>query len=51
LPNDFDTWTERKLNNFLEKYIVEHLQGSEADWIWEQIDDLAWSVNEYKGGK
>ena len=48
LPNDFDTWTERKLNNFLEKYIVEHLQGSEADWIWEQIDDLAWSVNEYK---
>ena len=51
LPKDFDTWTERKLNNFLEKYIVEHLQGSEGDWIWEQIDDLAWSVNEYKGGK
>ena len=21
LPNDFDTWTERKVNNFLEKYI------------------------------
>ena len=48
LPNDFDTWTERKLNNYLEKYIVEHLQGCDADWIWEQIDDLAYSVHEYK---
>jgi len=46
LPQNFDTWSNRKLNNFLERNIWEPLEGATPQWIWEQIDNLAWSVKE-----
>jgi hypothetical protein len=44
LPEDFDTWTDRKLNNFLEKHAWEPFEYWPAENIWEQIDSLAYSV-------
>jgi len=48
LPDDFDKWSNRKLNNFLEKNAWEPIEFWPAEDIWEQIEDLALSVNEYK---
>jgi len=44
LPEDFDTWTKRKLDNFLEKHTSELVEYWPAESIWEQIEDLAHSV-------
>ena len=46
LPQDFDKWTDRKLDNFLEKHAWEPFEYWPAKNIWEQIDSLAWSVKE-----
>jgi hypothetical protein len=46
LPQNFDTWSNRKLNNFLEKNAWEPLEHWPAEDIWEQIDSLAYSVKE-----
>ena len=43
-PEDFDTWTRRKLDNFLEKNTSELVEYWPAESIWEQIEDLAHSV-------
>jgi hypothetical protein len=46
LPEDFDTWTDRKLNNFLEKHACEPFEYWPAENIWEQIDSLAYSAKQ-----
>ena len=47
LPKDFDTWPDEKLEQFCEDHVWEPLEGSNGEWIVEQIYDLAWSVREY----
>jgi len=47
LPQDFDKWTDKKLNKYLEEWAWEPHQGSTAEWLWEQIDGLAYSMREY----
>ena len=44
LPENFDTWTDRKLNNFLVQHAWEPFEYWPAKNIWEQIDSLAYSV-------
>jgi len=44
LPQDFDTWSNSKLDNFLETNAWEPLEHWPAEDIWEQIEDLAYSV-------
>jgi DNA topoisomerase IA len=46
-PKDFDTWPDEKLEQFCEDHVWEPLEGSNGEWIVEQIYDLAWSVREY----
>jgi hypothetical protein len=41
-------WSDTKLDNFLEANAWEPLEHWPAEDIWEQIEDLALSVNEYK---
>ena len=48
LPENFDVWSDTKLDNFLEANAWEPLEHWPAEDIWEQIQDLALSVNEYK---
>jgi hypothetical protein len=47
LPDDFDTWSEKKLHAFLEKYASENVEYWDAEDIWEEISDLANSVRRY----
>lgn len=48
LPNDFDKWSDDKLDNFLERNAWEPLEFWPAEDIWDEIMHLALSVNEYK---
>ena len=47
LPKDFVNWTEKQLNDFLEHNAWEPFAGSEGSWIWEQIENLAYSMRAY----
>lgn len=47
LPSDFEEWEEEKLNKFLTDNVWEFFEYCEPNFIWEQIDSLAWSVNKY----
>ena len=38
---------EKFLNKNLEEWAWEPHQGSSAEWLWEQIDSLAYSMREY----
>ena len=47
LPENFDTWSEKKLDIFLNHNVWEFFEGCSTKFIWEQIDSLAWSVNQH----
>ena len=47
LPEDFPDWPEEKLFEFLEQNAWEPFGGSDASWLWEQIENLAWSMRDY----
>jgi len=46
-PNDYHKWTEDKIYQFCEDHCWEPLEGSDGEWLFEQIEHLAWSVREY----
>tara|TARA_A100000172_G_scaffold27860_1_gene16398 strand:+ start:249 stop:467 length:219 start_codon:yes stop_codon:yes gene_type:complete len=47
LPKNFDKWSEKKLDKFLSDNAWEFFEFCEPHFIWEQIDSLAWSVNQH----
>tara|TARA_R100000322_G_C5328649_1_gene162541 strand:- start:166 stop:447 length:282 start_codon:yes stop_codon:yes gene_type:complete len=47
LPSDFEEWEEEKLNKFLTDNAWEFFEYCDPNFIWEQIDSLAWSVRKY----
>ena len=48
LPDNYRDWSEKELHYFLEKNAWEPIEFWPADDIWEEIETLALSVNEYK---
>ena len=46
-PEDFDTWSEEKLEKYCEDHTWEMLDGAIGSWLVDQIDHMAWSVREY----
>ena len=51
LPPDYEEWEEEKLDKFLTDNAWEFFEYCEPNFIWEQIDSLAWSVRKYIGDK
>ncbi len=47
LPPDYDMWEEEKLDKFLTDNAWEFFEYCDPNFIWEQIDSLAWSVRKY----
>ena len=51
LPSDYYKWTDDKLYQYCEYHAWENLEGADGEYIFELIDDLAWSVRNYIDGK
>jgi len=47
LPLNYDQWSDGKLDRFIKYNAWEPFENLGADYIWEQIEQLAWSVREY----
>tara|TARA_R100000544_G_C2210405_1_gene51605 strand:- start:452 stop:682 length:231 start_codon:yes stop_codon:yes gene_type:complete len=46
IPVEFFDWEEDKQDKFLTDNAHESVECASASFIWEQIDNLAWSVRE-----
>ena len=46
-PDNYDKWSEDKIYQFCEDHVWEMLEGADGEWLFEQIEHLAWSVREY----
>jgi len=46
IPVEFFDWKEDKQDKFLEDNAHESVESASAEYIWEQIDMLAWSVRD-----
>ena len=52
LPSDYDEWEDAKFDQFLEDNAWEYFQRANPEYIWEQIEHLAWSMKYYiEGGR
>ena len=51
LPPSYDKWSDEKLDKFLTDNAWEFFEYCEPNFIWEQIESLAWSMRYYIGGK
>jgi hypothetical protein len=47
LPKNFPDFSQNRLFKFLENNAWEPFEGSKGEWIWEQIENLAWSMREH----
>ena len=46
-PEEFTEWEEEEIDGFIEDNITERYEFSEPNYIWKEIDNLAWSVRDY----
>lgn len=51
LPNNFIDWTEKKLYKWIEQHAWQPFEYWEGEKIFDEIDNLANSMNEYVGIK
>ena len=49
LPNNFIDWTEKKLYNWIERHAWQPFEHWKGEEIFNEIDNLANSMNEYVG--
>ena len=47
LPPDYDEWSDKKLDKFIEDNAWEIFEYADPKFIWEQIESLAWSMRQY----
>ena len=47
LPPDYDEWSDKKLDKFIEDNAWEFFEYADPKFIWEQIESLAWSMRQY----
>ena len=47
LPPDYDEWSDKKLDKFIEDNAWEFFEYTDPKFIWEQIESLAWSMRQY----
>ena len=47
LPDDYDQWSDEKLDDFIDDHIWEPFEDLEPSFIWDQILNLAKSMREY----
>ena len=47
LPDDYDQWSNEKLDDFIDDHIWEPFEDLEPSFIWDQILNLAKSMREY----
>ena len=47
LPSDYDEWSDKKLDKFIEDNAWEFFEYADPKFIWEQIESLAWSMKYY----
>ena len=47
LPSDYDEWSDKKLDKFIEDNAWEFFEYADPKFIWEQIESLAWSMRQY----
>ena len=46
-PEEFVEWEEEEIHGFIEDHIWQPFQYYSPSYVWEQIDNLAWSVRNY----
>ena len=46
LPDDYDEWEEEELDKFLEDNAWEMVEGTPPKYIWEFIDNLAYTFRD-----
>ena len=47
LPDDYDQWSNEKLDDFIDDHKWEPFEDYDPSFIWEQIEHLALSVRNY----
>ena len=47
LPDDYDQWSDEKLDDFIDDHIWEPFEDLEPSFIWDQILNLAKSMRDY----
>ena len=47
LPDDYDQWSNEKLDDFIDDHKWEPFEDYDPSFIWEQIEHLAYSVRKY----
>ena len=47
LPNDYDQWSNEKLDDFMDDHKWEPFENYDLSFIWEQIECLELSVRNY----
>ena len=47
LPDDYDQWSNEKLDDFIDDHKWEPFENYDPSFIWEQIEHLALSVRNY----
>ena len=47
LPNNFDKWSEKKLNTFVESHLWQPFEYWNAEDVWENIETLASGIRAY----
>ena len=46
-PDDYEQWSNEKLDHFIDDHIWEPFEDLEPSFIWDQILNLAKSMREY----
>jgi len=49
LPNNFDKWSDKKLDKYLIDYAWQPFEYHSADFLWEHINSLASGMRDYVG--
>ena len=47
LPDDYDQWSDEKLDDFIDDHIWEPFEDLDPSFIWDQILNLAKSMRDY----